>query len=155
MADLKNELTTDELGWGYNGPGVFNAGPGPMTDQEVADILNTVHPSPDTRTRNRTSMTGDELFQATDPAEFVALPTGSGNTADDQGHWLAFCGRAEIAPFATANVQLVIAIFGVSSATVVNLNAARVESITRAVELGLPLLKGKLLVGYVTAARAV
>ncbi len=150
MADtLKDELANDELVWGYNGPGVFNAGPGPMTDQQAADVLNTVHSSPDTRTRNRTSMTGDEIFQATDPGEFNGLTSGSGNSSDDQGHWLAFCGRETIDPFATANVQLVIAIFGNPSTTLTNLTAARVESITRAVELSLPFVKP----GHVEFAR--
>lgn len=138
MADtLKDELANDELGWGYNVPGIFNPGPGPMTDQEVADVLNTVHPAPDTRTRNRTSMTGDEIAQAADPTEFNGLDDGSvNNTPDAKGHWLALCGRETIDPFATANVQLVISIFGNPSVTLTNLNAARVESITRAQELG-------------------
>lgn len=147
--DLKDELAVDELGWGYNGAGVFNVGPGPMTDEEVVDVLNTIHPSPNTRTRNRTSMSGDEIFQATDPGEFNGLPTGSGNTADDQGHWLAFCGRETIDPFAVANVELVNSIFGDPSATRTNLIAARVESITRAVELGIAFVK----VGHVAVAR--
>ncbi len=125
-----------------------------MTDEQVADVLNTVHPAPDTRTRNRTSMTGDEIAQQADPAEFNALDDGSANnTADVKGHWLALCGRETIDPFAAANVQLVVSIFGNPSTTLTNLNAARVESITRAVELGLPLLKGRLLIGYITAAR--
>ena len=119
---LKDELADDPLGRGYDA----------MTDQELVDSLNTAD-----RQRNRTSMTGDEVFQATDPAEFGELPTGSGNTADEQGHWLAFCGRNEIDPFAKANVELVKSIFGNTSATVINLAAARVESITRAVERGL------------------
>ncbi len=141
MADaLKDELASDPLLRGYLG----------MSDQEAAADLNTSY-----RTRNRTSMTGDEIFQATDPGEFNGLTSGSGNSSDDQGHWLAFCGRETIDPFATANVQLVISIFGNPSTTLTNLNAARVESITRAAELRLPLLKGKLLIGYVTAARTV
>ncbi len=136
MADaLKDELAGDPLVRGYSG----------MTDEEAAADLNTSY-----RTRNRTSMSGDEIFQATDPGEFNALLTGSGNTADDQGHWLAFCGRDTVDPFATANVQLVISIFGGGSTSVSNLNAARVESITRGEELGLGLVK----IGHVNVARS-
>lgn len=120
---LANEINTDPLGRGYAG----------MTDAQVAANLNIVY-----RTRNRTSMTGDEVFQATVPAEYNALPDGSANnTTDDQAHWLAFCGRAEIDPFATANVQFVTSIFGGGSGTVAALNAARVENVSRGVELGL------------------
>ncbi len=128
MSDvLKDELANDPLARSYAG----------MTDEEAAADLNTSY-----RTRNRTSMTGDEVFQVTDPGEFNGLGSGQGNSSDDQGHWLAFCGRAEIDPFATANVQLVIAIFGGAGATtVINLNAARVESIMRADELGLSKVK--------------
>ena len=123
MADtLKDELASDPLGRGYSG----------MTDEEAADDLNTSY-----RTRNRTSMTGDEIAQAADPTEFNGLDDGSANnTADVKGHWLSLCGRETIDPFATANVQLVISIFGNPSMTLTNLNAARVESITRAQELG-------------------
>ena len=128
MADvLKDELANDPLVRGY----AF------MTDEEAAADLNTSY-----RSRDRTSMSGDEIAQAADPTEFNALDDGSANnTPDTKGHWLALCGRSEIDPFSPANVQLVIAIFGAGSVSVANLNAARVESITRAVELGLRFVK--------------
>ncbi len=116
-----------------------------MTDQQAADDLNTVY-----RTRNRSSMSGDEIFQATVPGEFNALDTGSGNTPDTQGHWLSFCGRETVDPFATANVQFVQWIFGGGSATVTALQAARVENVSRAQELGLDGVHG----GHVRTARA-
>ncbi len=123
MADLKTELTDDPLTRGYAG----------MTDQQAADDLNTAY-----RTRNRTNMTGDEIAQQADPVEFNGLDDGSANnTADVKAHWLALCARESIDPFAATNEQLVIAIFGAGSASVANLQAARLESITRAQELGL------------------
>ncbi len=123
MADvLKDELALDPLGRGYAG----------MTDEEAAADLNTSY-----RTRNRTNMTGDEIFQATDSVEFAGLGSGQGNSVDDQGHWLAFCGREFIDPFANANVAFVTDIFQAGSVTLTNLQALRVESITRAVELGI------------------
>ncbi len=135
MADiLKDELANDPLGRGYAG----------MTDEEVADDLNISN-----RTRNRTNMTGDEVFQATDAAEFSGLGSGQGNSVDDQNHWLAFCGRDIIDPFANANVQFVTDIFQAGSTTLANLQASRIESITRGEELGL----GKVKPGHVQDAR--
>ena len=136
MAGIRDELLTDPLGRGYVG----------MSDQAAADDLNTAY-----RTRNRTSMTGDELFQATVPSEFNALSTGSGNNPDNQGHWLSFCGRETIDPFATANEQFVIDLFGGGSGTVAALQAARVESITRGEELGIGIVK----VGHVEEVRRI
>ncbi len=138
MADtLKDELANDPLVRGYSA----------MSDQEAADDLNTSY-----RTRNRTSMSGDEIAQAADPTEYDGLDSGAANnTADIRSHWLALCGRETIDPFATANVQLVISIFGVGSVSVSNLNAARVESITRAVELG---IRSPVRLNHVIAARS-
>lgn len=132
---LFDELTNDPLSRGYAG----------MTDAEAADDLNTEY-----RTRNRASMSGDEVFGATDPAEFNALDTGSGNTPDVQGHWIAFCGRDNIDPFGSANVAFVQSVFGAGSTTVSNLAALRTETVSRAVELGL----GAVTAGDVIKARA-
>lgn len=117
MADvLKDELTTDPLGRGYAA----------MSDQAASDDLNTAY-----RTRNRTSMTGDEVFSnVASRADWDAL------TDHKQLAFLSLCGRDTIDPFGAANVELVKSVFGDASATVANLSAARVESITRAVELG-------------------
>ncbi len=134
MSVLKTELNTDPLGRGYSG----------MDDVAATNDLNTVY-----RTRNRDSMTGDELFQATVPSEYNGLDRGNGNTADDQGHWLSFCARDEIDPFATANEQFVIDLFGAGSGTVVALQADRLENITRGQELVIGIVK----VGQVEEAR--
>lgn len=123
-----------------------DTGPYSPDDAVAADQLNAVN-----RTRNRTSMTGDEVFQATDSAEFNALDNGSGTTSDVQHRWITFTRSQDIDPFATANVQLVISIFGNPSATVSNLQALRVESISRGVELELGVLK----VGDITTARSI
>ncbi len=132
---LADELTIDELGRGYSS----------LSDEEAADDLNTSY-----RTRNRTSMTGDEVCQATDATEFAWIGSGHGNSGDDQGHLLSFCGRDSINPFASANVQFVTEIFAAGSTTLANRQAARVESITRATELGFGIVK----VGHVQVARA-
>ena len=121
--DLRDELLNDPL--------IPPRGYSTMTAREATDDLHTVY-----RTRNRTSMTGDEVAQQADDAELDALDDGSANnTADVKSHWLAFCARQSVDPFAAANVQLVISIFGAGSQTVINLQAARVEAISRAEEL--------------------
>lgn len=100
-------------------------------DQIAADQLNVVN-----RQRNRESMTGDEIFEATNQAEFQALNKGQGNTSDDYGHWLIFCARNELNPFSTANVNFVTDMFAAGSTTLTNLNNLRREDVSRAVELG-------------------
>ena len=128
MADLKTELATDPLGRGYVG----------MTDEEAANDLNTSY-----RTRNRTEMTGDEVFQS---IESQAI--WEGLTANQRLEFLSLCGRDILDPFGAANVNLVKSIFGAASATVTALNAARIESITRAQELGF-----RVTIGLVEEAR--
>jgi hypothetical protein len=91
------------------------------TDQEVLDWLN------ESVNRNKTSLSGDELFNAADTGEQNAL------TDAQKSQWLALCGRDSIDPFGAANVALVVQLFGGGSATVTALNVLRVESVTRLV----------------------
>lgn len=114
-------------------------------DQIAADQLNAVN-----RQRNRTAMTGDEVFQATNQAEFEALDKGQGNTSDDYGHWLIFCARNELDPFGSSNVNFVTDMFGAGSTTLANLNTLRREDVSRAVELEF----GTVNAGNVATARA-
>lgn len=134
-ATLKAELLA-----GHPVTGAYDA-----DNQVAADQLNAVN-----RTRNRTSMTGDEIFNAAVPADYAALDNGSGNTPDQQGLFMAFCGRTEIDPFAANNVQFITNMFGAGSGTVTALQAARVENVSRAVELNL----GAVNAGDVSVARA-
>lgn len=112
---LKSEITVDPLRRGYS----------TMTDQQIVDSLNAVN-----RTRNRTSITGDELFSATDEVEYIAL------SSSDRLLWVSFCGRDSIDPFGKANVAFVKDLFGNGSATVLAMAGDRVESVSRADELG-------------------
>lgn len=122
-----------ELVAGHPGSGAYNA-----DDELAAGELNVVN-----RTRNKTSLTGDEMFGATDGTEYTGL------TDHQQIQWLSMCGRASVDPFQSANVALVVEIFGGGSATVTALNLLRVEAVSRAVELGL----GFVSPGHVTEAR--
>ena len=128
IAALKSEIDSDPLARGYSA----------MSDEAVAADLNTVY-----RTRNKSSLTGDEMFQATDGSEFTAL------TEHKEVSWLSFCGRNSVDPFGSANVAFAQYIFGGGSTTVSNLNSLRTESVSRASELGL----GSVRPGDVTQAR--
>lgn len=96
-----------------------------MTNQEVADSMNAK-----TRTKNRTSLSGDEMFTATDTTEFQWL------TDTKRNQWLSFTSKSAD-PFAQANIDFVQYIFGAGSQTISNLSALRTYNISRAEELGL------------------
>lgn len=123
MQALIDELTNDPLTRGYSG----------MTNQQVADSLNS-NTGGNERSQDKTSLSGDEIFQATDSTQFAGL------TDAQKSQWLAFCGRDSIDPFASANVTFVQNLFS-GGATVTNLNALRVEDISRAQELSLGTVK--------------
>ena len=110
---LKTEINTDELARGYAG----------MTDQQVADSLNAVD-----RQRNRTSMSRQEIYENID---VTAL---SGLTAIQVAQ-LNLAMSDSVDPFGNA-AQVFINIFGGGSNTVSALAAARVETVSRAVEIG-------------------
>ena len=136
MAGLREELLTDPLTRGYSG----------MSDQAAADDLNLIYlVSP--RTRNRESMTGDEVFQSIE-----SQTIWDGLSADQRSEFLHLCGRDSIDPFGTANVDAVKSIFGDGSATVTALAVARVEDISRAEEL--PDVRSPVTRNHVVAARA-
>lgn len=123
---LKDELANDPLTRGYAS----------MTDETAADDLNSVY-----RSRDRTSMTASEVLNAVDNAEYTALA----NAAKDRLWQLL--GIGDLNPFGV-EATLMQSIFG-AGATITALAAARVESITRAQELGLSPVK----VGQVEEAR--
>lgn len=98
-----------------------NAG---RTDQEVLDwLLELV-------TRNKTSLSGDQLYNAADATEQDAL------TDAQKAQWLALCGRDSIDPFGVANVATVLNIFGNPSVTRTALLALRTEQVDRLTNAG-------------------
>ncbi len=122
MADipiLKSELVSDPLARGYAG----------MTDEEAATDLNTVY-----RTQNRASMSGSEIWAATDPSEYNAL------VAADKPDWLSFCGIESHDPFGNS-AQFVTDMFGGGSTTIITLQDVRVDDVSRAVELEIGFVK--------------
>ena len=129
LAALQAELATDPLTRGYSG----------MTDAEAAASLNTVN-----RTRTYPSLTGDQVFTATDATEFAAL------TDQKQLLWVSFTSKDSIDPADATNVAFVNWIFGAGSDTLSALATLRTEDVSRAVELGLGTVK----TGHVGMARA-
>ena len=119
MSILSDELLNDPLGRGYS----------TMIDLEAVASLNAVD-----RNVNKISMTGSEILSQAEPLEYNVL------TAEKKAQWLALCGVDSIDPFGSA-VQVVIDIWGGGSATIINLQASRVETMSRAQELGLPKVK--------------
>ena len=120
-AVLKNELTTDPLARGYAG----------LTNQQVADNLNTVD-----RTRNRSVMTGKEVKDRIDTAEWA------GRTDAQKQIVLALCNRDDLDPFGI-DAQIFQDEMAGATNTLAALTTYRVENVSRAEELGL---------GVVTAA---
>ena len=110
-----------------------------MSDEEAADDLNSLTTG---RTRNRTSMTSSEVFNAIVVSELIALTDG------DRATVMAIMGFGSINPFGR-EADVFINIFGGGSDTITALAAARVVAISRADELSL----GKVKAGNVEEAR--
>ncbi len=115
MDALQTELTVDEENRDYSS----------MTDQQAADDLNSLW-----RTRNRTSMSGRQVKTEVVDAEYDAL------TPDKKAQFLALTASDDLDPFGLG-ANVIKDIFGAGSATLTALQAARIESISRATELGL------------------
>ncbi len=123
---LKTEITGDPLARGYAG----------MTDEEVAIDINIVY-----RTSNKATMSGTEVMNAINKAEFNALPA-----TDKQMVW-DILHLGSINPFGL-EADLFSDIFGIST-TITTLQTLRKNDISRGVELGI----GNVRVGNVEEAR--
>lgn len=110
---LKAEIDGDPLTRGYSG----------MTDQQIADDLNTVY-----RQRNRSAMTGKEVKDRIDTTEWSA------RTDAQKQIVLAMCTRDDLDPFGIDAEIFQDAMAGATT-TLANLNTYRVEDISRAVEI--------------------
>lgn len=126
---LADEINADPLIRGYGG----------MSDQQIADDINTEY-----RSRNRASMTPTEVYNNVDESEFTALTQAQ----QDEVYKILHMGQP-LNPFGL-EADRFISIFGGGSNTIIALQALRVDSITRAAELGL----GVVSVGHVEEAKA-
>lgn len=104
-----------------------------LNDQDAAVTLNAL-----SETRIKASLTGVEVFEATDSSDFTAL------TDAQKAQWLSLCAIESMDP-SNGGVMVTLAqdIFagGASSATAIALIALRNESISPATEQGLPLVR--------------
>lgn len=124
---LKAELTDDPESRGYSG----------MTDAQAAVDLNTEY-----RARDKTVVSNSEALNSIDKAEFNALDAAT------QARVWNVIHIPEPNPFGL-EADLMLDAFGSESATITALKVLRVESISRAVELKLGVVK----VGHVQMAR--
>ena len=109
-----------------------------MNSQEIADDINTEY-----RSRNRTSMSASEVANQMDNTEWGDL------TVDEKREiWDVLHMGSALNPFGI-EATIFTSVFGAST-TITNLQAARVEDISRGVELGL----GHVKVGHVNMAGA-
>ncbi len=137
---LRDEINVDPEVFGYNGVGSENPGPGPMTDKQVADFLSDATK----RSRDKERMEATEVANAVDEAEFV------GKTADEQAEIYSLLAMGVLDPRdGSLEVRRFVSIFG-GSATITALQAARVEAISRAAEVG---IGGRVGEGHVAHAR--
>lgn len=117
----------------------FPATYGALSDAEVADKLNLKEV-----TSTKQYLSGSEIFNATNDAEYAAL------TDAQKGSWDALCAIDSIDTLNGVAKAREVELFGVGTTTRSNLQAARQSLISRAQELGIKVREGD-----VTAARAV
>ncbi len=111
---LEDEIAGDPLGRGYSA----------MTDAELLTSLNAAD-----RNRNRTSMTGREVKAQMDVTEYNALSDAK------KQQMIELVKRDDLDLFGL-DKDILIDIFGNPSTTGTALIIARVESISRGVEIG-------------------
>lgn len=128
MEILKTELSTDPLARGYS----------TMSDAEAATDLNTVY-----RTKARDYVAGWEIFNATDDTEYAAL------TDAQKSSWDALCGIESIDTTSGIAKAREAELFGAGTTTRDNLISLKSSAVSRAVELGLGIVK----TGHVEEAR--
>jgi hypothetical protein len=112
-------------------------GPYDVDDAVAADQLNAVN-----RIRNKSSLTGSQVLNAIDKAEY------NSKTADQKGLVWDILHLGELNPFGL-EADLMADIFTGDSPTITALQALRVEECSRAVEIGL----GEVKPGHVWEAR--
>jgi hypothetical protein len=135
---LRNELTADPLTRGYAG----------MTDAQAAADLNT-----ENRTVDRTSISGNEVLEAVEWAEYYAdssVPQGQRCNAEQRAALNGFFGMESINILNPNVRQMVNRAATNTSTTRTNLQALQQTTVSRGVELGIGTVKP----GEVERARA-
>ena len=137
---MNYQALQSELLAGHPDTGAYNA-----DDQTAADELNAIN-----RTLPKASMTGDEVFAATDTAEYNGL------TDHDQDLWVSFTSKDIMNPYEQTNIDFIDHVFGVSSTTKSNLAGKRTNDVSRATEIADALdYFGLITVSHIKTARAI
>ncbi len=110
-----------------------------VDDALAAEELNATN-----LTRIRTTVTGSEVFNATDDSEYTIL------SASEKDSWLRLCGIDDIDISNGIAKSLEDTIFGQSTATRSNLISLKTESVSRTTQLGFSRVRS----GTVESARA-
>lgn len=110
-----------ELDAGHPDTGAYS-----VDDATAAAELNAVN-----RTVPRGSMNGDEIFAATDNAEYVGL------TDHKQQLWVSFTSKDIINAYDDTNIDFLDYIFGAGSTTKTTLAGLRTQDVSRANEIGI------------------
>ena len=119
---LQSELTNDPLNRNYQ----------TMSDQEVEyDLRNVAAYGASPRQRIRALMTSTEVFNSIDLTEFNAL------TDHQRSNIMGLMSFGNLNPDGREK-DLFVNYFGAGSNTLTALNAARMENISRCVELNIP-----------------
>ena len=126
---LKSEIDSDPLSRGYSG----------MSNIQVADDINQK-----IRSRDKLSLDSSELLDSIESSALMAL------TGDKATRVWGVLSMNSVDPFGIA-ADVFIDAFGGGSNTIITLAALRIESISRAQELGYP---GYVREGHVEMARA-
>lgn len=121
MADWYADLAA-ELAGGHPVTGAYDA-----DNQLAADQLNAVN-----RTRNRASATGKEIKEQIQTVDWDSRSDAQKQTL------LALFSRDDLDPFGIDAHIFTEAMAGATGTTVADLNAWRVEDVSRATELGFP-----------------
>jgi len=110
-----------------------------LSDGDATALLND-----EVISRHRATISGNELLEAQDPTEFIALSDAK------KAQWLALCSMNVVDPYGAA-ADIGMDIWGGGTTTVSNVVAIRDEDISRAQQLGL----GIVTLGQVTATRGI
>ena len=111
---------------------------GPEDEATRNDLLAQKVNSTDTnRTIVRGSMGGNEVFEATDATDYAGLADAA------QQKWLTFCSFSSIDPSVGGVAETFVKnLFGNGTNTVSNLATLRLQTVSRAAEIGLPEVNG-------------
>lgn len=133
---LLNELNTDPSGLGYAAAGWSNSPPSTSEYEAITSLLNSL-----TQTKLQ-DVTGDKLFIAIKPANFLTVFSATGTDAFADQEYIRFLLNLETIPLKSQYVRTALSnIFSGMTETLTNIQNLQYESISRATEIGLRFIR--------------